>query len=164
MKNICQNLIQQYQNITLLKQEFGCMLQKAKETNDPTKAKEVKKELGRRVKELQENIEIYLDQMVEYLDKEMTRRSKRVIIQLQKALNEGAKEVGEEPQIIDEYFCGDYFGKIQLNDAGEIKFLNLKNTKITSLDKVTLPHGLKQLSLDSTQITSLDKVTLPHGL
>ena len=98
MKNTCQNLIQQYQNITLLKQEFSCMLQKAKETNDPTKAKEVKKELGRMVKELQENIEVYLDQTVEYLDKKMTRRSKRVIIQLQKALNEGAKEVGEEPQ------------------------------------------------------------------
>ena len=164
MKNHCHNFIQQYQNITLLKQEFSCVLQKAKETNDPTKAKEVKKELKRRVKELQENVETYLDETLEYLYKDMTRRSKRVIIQLQKALNEGAEEMGKEPEVIGEDSFGGYSGQIQIDNAGEIKALHLQNTKITSLDKVKLPDSLRSLNLSNTKITSLDKVTLPDDL
>ena len=153
MKNHCQNFIQQYQNITLLKQEFVFICKKGVETKDPEKVKEVKKELGRRVKELQENIEVYLDQTVEYLENNMTRRSKRVINQLQKALNEGAEEVGEEPQIIGEdLFIGGYGRQIQLNDDGEITVLDLNNTKITSLDKVKLPDGLKKLHIRGTSL------------
>ncbi len=166
MKNPCQNLIQQYQNITLLKQEFHFICKKGLETKDFTKLKEVKKELGRRVKELKEQLESeeYLNEKIVYLEKNMTRRSKRVIIQLQKALNEGAEEMGKEPEVIGEDSFGGYSGQIQIDNAGKIAVLDLRNTKITSLDNVRLPEGLEHLILNNTKITSLDKVNLPAGL
>ena len=167
MKNTCQNLIQQYQNIILLKQEFVFICKKGVETKDPEKVKEVKKELGRRVKELQENIEVYLDQTVEYLEDNMTRRSKRVIIQLQKALNEGAKEVGEEPKVIGEDLpVGGYhlWDKIILNTEGEIIEIIFSRESITSINNMNFPDSLERFHLNNTKIASLDNVRLPDGL